>query len=332
MKNILKYMLFLIIINFAIIFNVNALNPYNQTGPYGTNCTWYAWKMTYEKAGVSLPSWGDAKEWYNQAKNAGYKVGTSPKANSIIVWGNWTSYGHVGYVEEVEGNVINVWDSTGPCIDEEDEEFKECIANGVSEETDKICYANAKKIACQYTISPDVYGITGYIYLDYIPQTTTPSKPENDNSISKEEDISTNIIVSKSNNANLSDIDISTGNIDFDKDIFEYDIEVENEVDKITINAEVEDEKAIVGGTGDYELDVGLNKIKLMVTAEDGSTKEYIIQVIRKEKVVIEQESNANNIQPEEEINNKQPSFLILNISFAVIFIIVILFCYKKKK
>ena len=96
MKKI-KIIIFLLIINVLSISGVNAAsNPYKQSGPYGTNCTWYAWKMAYEKAGVTLPGWGNAKEWYSDAKRAGYSVGTTPKANSIIVWGGWTSYGHVG--------------------------------------------------------------------------------------------------------------------------------------------------------------------------------------------------------------------------------------------
>ena len=62
MKKI-KIIIFLLIINVLSISGVNAAsNPYKQSGPYGTNCTWYAWKMAYEKAGVTLPGWGNAKE------------------------------------------------------------------------------------------------------------------------------------------------------------------------------------------------------------------------------------------------------------------------------
>lgn len=109
MKQIFKHFIFILLL---IVLNITQLssrvqaatNPYSQTGPYGTNCTWYAWQMAYEKAGVVLPAWHNAKDWYNDAINSGYTVGTTPQANSIIVWGGWTSYGHVGYVEKVEGN------------------------------------------------------------------------------------------------------------------------------------------------------------------------------------------------------------------------------------
>ena len=144
-----KYLrnLFIGMILLCTISDVKAVtNPYSQTGPYGTNCTWYAWNMAYQKAGVVLPGWGNAKDWYYDAMNAGYSVGTTPKANSIVVWGGWTSYGHVGYVESVGDNTLYVWDSTGPCIDETDPSYQECMANSWCEDTDRVCKENAKRM------------------------------------------------------------------------------------------------------------------------------------------------------------------------------------------
>lgn len=352
-KKCFKIILFLVVINISGFLNVvAATNPYAQTGPYGTNCTWYAWKMANEKAGVTLPGWGNAKNWYNDAKNSGYTVGTAPKANSIIVWGGWTSYGHVGYVESVEGNILHVWDSTGPCIDKEDPEYRECIANGVSEESDKICKANAKRIACEYTISPDIYGITGYIYLDYAPKPVTPSTPQNNPApsqnvptTSKEENTTPTVVV-KSSNANLSNIELSSGTIQFDKEVLEYSLEVENEVETIIINATSEDQKATIEGIGEYELNIGLNEMKLTVKAEDDTSKEYVIYVIRNEKIEVEIDSGSNNSQIEtndqaegnnetEEIitknDNQQIIILILGIFFLILFVFCLTFIFKKK-
>lgn len=278
-KRFIKIILFLFIINILTISRVSAAsNPYKQTGPYGTNCTWYAWQMAYEKAGIALPGWGNAKQWYNDAKNAGYSVGTTPKAGSIIVWGGWTSYGHVGYVEKVSGNTLYVWDSTGPCIDKNDSTYQECLKNSWNEDTDRACKENAPKVACEYTISPDEYGITGYIYLNTAPKKQTTSTY---NSEPKTQ------VVVKSNNANLKAIELSTGKLEFAKDVLEYKINVENKINTITVNATSEDSKAKVEGNGEYELKAGANEIKLTVTAEDGTTKEYKINVVRdiKEKV-----------------------------------------------
>ena len=315
MKKI-KIIIFLLIINVLSISGVSAAsNPYKQSGPYGTNCTWYAWKMAYEKAGVTLPGWGNAKEWYSDAKRAGYSVGTTPKANSIIVWGGWTSYGHVGYVERVSGNTLYVWDSTGPCIDENDPTYKECMASSWCEDTDKACKAKAPKAACEYTISPDRYGITGYIYLSNVPKKSSTS--------SSKQNITQTVIETKSNNANLTNIELSDGEIEFNKDTLEYTINVKNEVDKITVNSTLEDSKAIVEGNGEYELKAGFNEIKLSVKAEDGTVKEYKIKVIRdiKEKTSRKKlETNYTNLI----------IVIIIDVVIILVTIITLIIIHKK--
>lgn len=319
MKKICKMLLIATIMGTIGIQTILA-NPYQQTGPYGTNCTWYAWQMAYEKAGVVLPGWGNAKNWYQDALNSGYSVGTTPRANSIVVWGGWTAYGHVGYVESVAGNVIRVWDSTGPCIDETSPEYVACIQNGVSEETDRQCRQNAKKVACEYTLSPDRYGITGYIYLDVAPKpkvqiqqtplpTPTPT-PE----------------VVKSNNTNLSEIKISSGEITFQPNITEYEISVKNKIDKINIEATVEDTKSTVEGIGEYDLKVGDNEVKLTVTAEDGTVKEYVLNITREKK---EKKVKKMAEPVKKESHNK---VIIIGISMITIIVICIGMIYLKKK
>lgn len=318
MKKIFKLLLLILFIASTTPINVSAAsNPYKQAGPYGTNCTWYAWKMVSEKGGVTLPGWGNAKDWYNDAKNDGYSVGTTPASNSIIVWGNWTSYGHVGYVERVEGDTLHVWDSTGPCIDEEDPTYKECMANGVSEESDRACKAAAPRIACKYSISESSYTITGYVYLNNAPKKSQTTKST---STAKKTE------TKKSNNANLASIEINVGTINFAKDIFEYEIEVENVVKNISINATTEHKKATVEGTGEHELKVGLNELKLTVTAEDKSEKEYLIKVTRKEE-------NKNTEQKVEKVEQKKndKKTIMLATSF-IVFTTCLIFILKRKK
>ena len=326
MKNIFKFGLFLIM-SFVLVTNIRAAtNPYSQTGSYGTNCTWYAWKMAYEKGKVTLPGWGNAKQWYNEAKNDGYKVGKAPKANSIVVWGNWTEFGHVGYVEKIEGENIYVWDSTGPCIDKEEPEFIECMSNSTNEDTDKICYQNAKRIACEYNINSQDYIITGFIYLDEIPKKENTSS---NNTSNKEEKP---VTITKSNNNNLSNIELDIGNINFNKDILEYNIEVLNDVDSFTINATKEDEKANIEGIGKHELNVGLNEFRLVVTAEDNSKKEYIIKVTRKESEIIEkQESIVQSEENDNEDNSKIKNYIMASL-LIIISVVVLILILKKKR
>lgn len=333
MKRIKKYIIILLICIINIVCSINVLatsNPYKKEGPYGTNCTWYVWKEVNEKLSISLPMLGDAKDWYKNAQKYGYSTGTTPKANSIVVWGGWTEYGHVGYVESVSDNIINVWDSAGSCIDYNDPVYSECLDNSYDEQSSKACYEVAKSIACEYTISPDYYGITGYIYLDNIPETKKDTSINNSNNNNSNIE-TTQTIKTKSNNAYLSDITLSIGNIEFNKDIFEYNLEVENEIEKVVVNSISEDTNAIINGNEEYNLNIGLNEIKLEVTAEDDSTKEYVIKITRKEK----QEEIQNNVDLK--INNKKENnnkYILIVISGFILFIIIIslLFIFNRNK
>ena len=323
-----KNILFLVIIILLSVTNVYAAsNPYKKSGPYGTNCTWYAWKMAYEKVGVALPGLGDAKNWYKNALNRGYSVGSTPKSNSVVVWGSWTEYGHVGYVEKVIDNILYVWDSANYCIDEEDEEYKKCMAESVCEETDRACKNNAKQVACKYNLSD--YEITGFIYLNESPKTQENKEEVVTNKEDKKEGEK-----EKSNNNYLTKIELSNGKIEFNKEVLNYSLDVEYEIENITIYAKTEDSKSLVSGVGDYKLSVGINEIKLIVTAEDKSIKEYILNINRKEKIEEEKEDIQENIKPEKKNDTKNKSLIIEIIGIILIFIICasIIFIKNHKK
>lgn len=74
-------------------------------------CTWYAWSMR-----TDLPSnMGNASNWANAARGAGFPVDGSPRAGDVFQTGagGW-GYGHVGYVNGVNADgSINVCDMNG---------------------------------------------------------------------------------------------------------------------------------------------------------------------------------------------------------------------------
>jgi surface antigen len=83
--------------------------------PFAKNqCTWYAWGRAKEIFGKSISFSKDScrhgGNWYDFVTNA--QKGSSPRANSIAVWKNGTvgcangPYGHVAYVERVQGDQI----------------------------------------------------------------------------------------------------------------------------------------------------------------------------------------------------------------------------------
>lgn len=67
----------------------------------------------------------------------------------------------------------------------------------------------------------------------------------------------------------------------FQKDKTEYSVEVPEDVEEIEVYAEATNSKALISGTGKVQLKNGKNKLIVQVTAEDGTTRTYTIEVTR---------------------------------------------------
>lgn len=89
---------------------------------------------------------------------------------------------------------------------------------------------------------------------------------------------------SADNNLKTLGVDGATLSPEFNKDTLEYSVELESDVTKINVYAEKNDSKASITGIGEKEVQEGTNKIEAVVTAENGSTKTYIINATVKEK------------------------------------------------
>ena len=87
----------------------------------------------------------------------------------------------------------------------------------------------------------------------------------------------------KSDVSTLSSISIEGQAIlpEFDADVREYIVNVSNDITSVTINTEPTDSKASVTVEGNESLVEGENTVTITVTAEDGSTSQYIVKVIR---------------------------------------------------
>lgn len=106
---------------------------------------------------------------------------------------------------------------------------------------------------------------------------------------------------------------------------------MENEVDKIEIIAEVEDKTAKVLLEPSYNLEVGDNEITINVEAEDGTNKDYKININRKEKIIeekIEEQKEKQENEKENKISSKKiviiSSILVIILILAVVIIIVL--------
>lgn len=341
MKRLNKLFILLIAL-FMFWDNVNAAkNPYKETLSWGGyNCTWYTWQKVYDETGVALAGFGNAKDWYRDAERKGYTVGSEPRAKAVVVWDNYLNYGHVGYVERVEGDNIYVWDTTS-CYanpsEEDSKKFTECMNSpeyGIYECENK--FLKKEKIPCVYSGKVGDDNLVGYIYTDIPRKTTQSNKPQTEKPATNVTTPKKEEVVKSSNN-NLSSLTIANVPFDFNKDVLEYNLEVQNEIETIEVSATLEDSKAKVNGIGSFNLNVGINTFKLIVTAENSSKKEYVVNINRLEKEIppvveenkIEEEKSSESSKEKAEI---KWYFWLVPTILMVCGILVIVILNKKGK
>ena len=125
------------------------------------------------------------------------------------------------------------------------------------------------------------FGLRDASILDYAAREILTSK----GSVNVSTRTQAEIEASYSKNADLRGLSVKGYDLtpEFDKNTLKYTLEVENEVDKITIDGTRSDNRSHVSGLGEKELTEGLNKFDIVVTAEKGNKKTYTIEVNRKE-------------------------------------------------
>ena len=267
MKKGLFIILFLLLIP---TISYAASNPYPRTqtfnGVVSTPCTRVAWQEAYDRLGIALPGWGNAVDWYRNAANAGYQVGSEAKPNSIAVYSGFQGYGHVAFVVSVSDETIHVVENRGDGEGKREGDRSKGIGSGEAS---------------------DLY-LIGFIYI---------TEPKTAGSSSN----STTTTTKKSNNSNLKSLTIEGVDLEFAKDNYFYTLNVPYETSSITISGKTDSSKAKVDGLKDYELNVGENIITIIVTAEDKSESSYIINITRDEEVVEE-----NKTEKKTEVKEKQ--------------------------
>ncbi len=122
----------------------------------------------------------------------------------------------------------------------------------------------------------------------------------------------------KSDVATLDELKIKEKDINFKKDTFEYDIDIENQTDKLTITYKATSSKAKVEVKGNEDLKEGENTIKVIVTAEDGSKKEYVItaNIAKIDKSILEdliiKDDKGNDIKLAPTFKGKTKNYTIM--------------------
>lgn len=96
--------------------------------------------------------------------------------------------------------------------------------------------------------------------------------------------IPTTSTTKKSNNANLSNLGIKPYDFSgFKSGTTTYNATVPNDTTSVEVYATAQSSSAKVSGVGTKSLEIGANKIDVTVTAEDGTTKTYTINITRQE-------------------------------------------------
>ena len=113
-----KILILMIIIMLVLFIKPNVVKAHGDyswiTTYYANQCTWYACGRVNEVLGINIDKhWGDAWQWAQSARNAGYTVDYNPAPNTVAVWpqgqyGSVYQYGHVAFVESVNGNSMYI--------------------------------------------------------------------------------------------------------------------------------------------------------------------------------------------------------------------------------
>ena len=100
--------------------------------------------------------------------------------------------------------------------------------------------------------------------------------------------------VSLSSNNYIRSLEIKNQKINFDKEVLEYSITVGNKVKSLDMTIVLDDENASYEVFGNDSFKTGKNVVTIKVTAEDGSVRNYIINVIKKGESPVKEKDNNN--------------------------------------
>lgn len=151
------------------------------------------------------------------------------------------------------------------------------------------------------------------------------------------ENASLNVKVSNesSSSSYLKSVTSNIVKIDFNKDTYDYEYEVSNDVDKMDLVAQAEDSNAKID-ISNQTLKIGENTIKITVTAKNKDKKVYAFSINRKEKENQIDEKDDDVIPISDSVETKKPNktgfVLLLGILIGVMIIDLVIMKKNKYK
>lgn len=246
----------------------NVKVTYNITSPDGGNLSTVTGKVTYDS---------NKLQYVSISSSAGITNGTAVSATESQINGKSMSVTVTYKVKDgITGNI----------------ETSLVISELYTTESDSNYAAKDKKIIPVTINSTEKTNNTD--------SNKTNNSNDGKNSTSTEKNANT----TKSNNANLSNLGIKPNDFKgFKASKTSYDVTVPNDVEKVTVYATAQDNKAKIKGNESQKLKVGKNTLNVVVTAEDGTQKTYTINVTREE--ANQTEENTSNTTTNETSSEK---------------------------
>ncbi len=158
---------------------------------------------------------------------------------------------------------------------------------------------------------------------------------------------------SKSDNNYLKELTVKGGTIspNFERQVIEYSVKIDNNINEIDITAKPEDTRAKIKGTGKIDI-TNLSKCKIEVVSESGTTRTYFINIVKQntqnEKEATEEEIKNNVIEDENIIittndikeenvvqykkENKKTKKYLIGLIIVILILSFIVIIFKKSK
>ena len=120
-------------------------------------------------------------------------------------------------------------------------------------------------------------------------KSSSGSSTNNGNSSNSGGTTTPQVVDNRSKVNTLSSLTISNGELSpkFSSSKTSYQVNLTSEIDSLTINAKATDSKATVSGTGKKALKIGAQTFEIVVKAENGNKKSYVINVNVEEKPTV---------------------------------------------
>lgn len=138
--------------------------------------------------------------------------------------------------------------------------------------------------------------------------------------------VATTKYVSLSSDNYIKSLIITGYDIEFDKNTYEYSITVKSDVSSLDLTVLLNSDAATYYIEGNNNFKVGENIVKIVVTAENGTTRTYTIKVNKEKEEKVKEKDNEDDEEEVEEKSSTSKTIIIILIILVIIGLIYVIF------